>query len=396
MTRSLSLAAYKALRRGGKEDATTEYNARPRGRVIWGHAPTAVDVEVFCHVADRLRDHGADVSLVVTTDAEPMPDPRAVAVLPTPSETVASARHFLSHWAPDMVLWARGGLHPVLLSETDGLDAPRYLIAAQADALENKESRWFPDLGKSLVRRFDRIIAQDAKSVVALKKMGARPWLIDRGGPITPEAAPLQHNEAERADLALVLSGRPVWLAAGVDLSEVDALCHAHRRANTFAHRLLLIVSPAHAEDGIELAVEMGKCGFNASVRSEGADPTEDTQIYVADLPDELGLWYRVAPITYLGGTLGAASRRSPLESAALGSAVVHGPQVKPFEKDFQRLMAANAALSVADTEELAAGIERLLSPDKAAVLAHNAWQVTTAGAEATDQVVDLLKRGLR
>jgi 3-deoxy-D-manno-octulosonic-acid transferase len=69
---------------------------------------------------------------------------------------------------------------------------------------------------------------------------------------------------------------------------------------------------------------------------------------------------------------------------------------VKPFEKDFQRLMAANAALSVADTEELAAGIERLLSPDKAAVLAHNAWQVTTAGAEATDQVVDLLKRGLR
>lgn len=180
-------------------------------------------------------------------------------------------------------------------------------------------------------------------------------------------------------------------MAADPANSEITAIVDAHRSLIGQSHRLLLVL--AVQPDGADgLADGLQAAGWHVALRSAGDDPAPETQIVVADDPDEAGLWYRMAPISFLGGTLsGAGARRSPFEAAALGSAIIHGPLATPYEVAIQRLAKAGATRRVDTTEDLARAVARLLSADVAAGLAAAAWDVVTAGAPVMNRTVELV-----
>ena len=107
----------------------------------------------------------------------------------------------------------------------------------------------------------------------------------------------------------------------------------------------------------------------------------------------ELGLWYRLASVTYMGGTLtnGAGVARHPFEPAALGSAIVHGPHLSAQAAEWQGLDRAGGARRIHAASALPAAIEDLSAPDAAARLARSAWEVSTAGAEITRRIADAI-----
>jgi len=119
--------------------------------------------------------------------------------------------------------------------------------------------------------------------------------------------------------------------------------------------------------------------------------PDPDTAVYLADTMGELGLWYRLAPISFVGGSLEPVGGHNPFEPAALGSVILHGPYVSNFSDIFQRLTEAGAARLVSSPGSLAEAVNDLLNPDRAAVMAHAAWEVCSAGAEVTDKALDML-----
>ena len=100
------------------------------------------------------------------------------------------------------------------------------------------------------------------------------------------------------------------------------------------AHRLLLILSPATPEDGPGLRDALEAEDWVVALRSDGEEPDPEIQIFVADAPGEAGLWYRLAPITFLGGSLVRGGQgRDPCEPAALGSAILTGPDTGPYRR---------------------------------------------------------------
>ena len=102
---------------------------------------------------------------------------------------------------------------------------------------------------------------------------------------------------------------------------------------------------------------------------------------------------YRLAPVTFLGGSLvSGVGGRDPFEAAALGSAILYGPNVGRYLAAYSRLASVGAARIVKDAETLAGAVQRLSAPDQAAAMAHAAWEVVTQGAEATDRLLDLLQ----
>ena len=135
--------------------------------------------------------------------------------------------------------------------------------------------------------------------------------------------------------------------------------------------------------------------GWNVSIRSEGDAVEPSTQIYLADTMGEMGLWYRLAPVTFLGGSLVEIGGHNPFEPAALGSAILHGPHVASAAETYARLGEANGALQVTSAAELAHAIVDLLEPQRAAELAHAAWEVTSSGAGATDRALALITQAI-
>jgi len=169
----------------------------------------------------------------------------------------------------------------------------------------------------------------------------------------------------------------------------------AHRAALRLAHRLLLIVVPQDPARVAPLAEKMEKEeGWTVALRAEEQEPDPETEVYIADSANEFGLWYRLAPITFLGGSLaGTGCARDPLEPAALGSAILYGPRPGLYGATFGRLGAARAARAVGSPNDLAEALGDLLSPDRAARLAQAAWTVASDGAEVTERVIVMIRR---
>lgn len=384
-----SLATYLASR---TSDTAGPYKAalspRPGGTVIWVWATSPDQIETLRGLEALLAVDGDAITLLISL--EKVPNALQNQAVQSPVNR-AQTETFLDHWTPDIVLWMRGALEPAVLIEIAERDIPCLLVEANREALRPAHGAWVPGLSRAMIQQFTQILAVDDTARKILIRAGAAPHQILTVGTMDTAPPSLPHFEDERQELTKLLRSRPVWLAADTSLAEIDILADAHHFASLKSHRLLLIITPKAEEDGPEMAQRLRDRGYLVALRSMDEDPDDATQVYVADFEGELGLWYRIAPVTYLGNTLTGGGCRCPYEAATLGTAIIHGPQTAPFENEIQRLQESNACVTLRDAAELGPEVERLLAPDVAALLVHGGWEVTSRGAEATGRVAELL-----
>jgi len=388
----------------GKEDPArlqervgTAGRARPDGPLVWFHAASVGESLSILELVRRLADERPDVNFLVTTGTvtsarmmgERLP-PRAIHQF-VPVDVRPFIRRFLRHWRPDLAVWTESELWPAMIHETHRAGIPMVLINARISRRTSRGWRWFPGFARSLLRRFDHVLAQDDLSARNLHRLGLPKSRIEVTGSLKEGSAALPHDEAERAMFARHLAGRPVWLAASTHPGEEEMVASAHRQAARAAQRLLLIIAPRHPERGAEIAARLRTDGWRVALRSENELPEADTEIYLADTLGEMGLWYRLAPVTFLGGSLVDIGGHNPFEPAALGSAIIHGPHIHKVADIYERLQEVGATLEVRSVDDLCKAVVQVLSPDKAAAMAHAAWEVSSSGAEVTDRALELL-----
>jgi len=148
-----------------------------------------------------------------------------------------------------------------------------------------------------------------------------------------------------------VTRGRPIIVAASTHPGEEDILLGAHRTLAGFFPQLLSVIVPRHPDRGEAIARQIAASGLHAALRSHEDLPTAITDIYVADTMGELGLFYRLAPIVFMGGSLVPHGGQNPIEAVKLGASIVHGPHVFNFTDVYEALDSAGGARR-ADTEE--------------------------------------------
>ena len=123
----------------------------------------------------------------------------------------------------------------------------------------------------------------------------------------------------------------------------------------------LTIIAPRHPERGREIYAATARAGLRASQRSLGLQPDRATDIYIADTIGEMGLFYRVAPIVFLGGSLVPHGGQNPIEPAKLGAALIHGPHIHNFTEVYAALEHAGGAYQVNGADDLAATLDHLI-----------------------------------
>lgn len=407
-----SLGAFAARRRmageiarGGTEAARLPERLgqpglrRPEGPLIWLHASGPAQDRALAALAGRLGTVHEAASFLLTTEGEPVRaalPPRALHQF-VPNDTGGAVRAFLDHWRPDVALWAGTRLRPALIDEAARRGIRISLIDAAGAPAPDRGWRRFARLNAATLGQFDRLLATDEGAASELLAAGAPAGAVEIAGPLEEEVATPACNIRERDAIATALKARPVWLAVAVPPEEEDAVIAAHRTAGRLAHRLLLILVPSSPGRGPALAAALTDEGFTVALRSVEGEPDAATEVFVADSEGDLGLWYRLAPVTYMGGTLhpGAGGGRSPLEPAALGSAILHGPETGPNAPVYGRFWSADAARGVSGAAGLGEALSELLSPDRAAALAHAAWRVSTGGADMTERVMALVAEAL-
>lgn len=385
MSNGLGRTLYNLTQRSSQGAAQPP--TRPDGVLVWLHVPSARVAAPMRELARRLAADGAGTVLV--TCPEPLDLPAPVIAQAPPPETSAGVRAFLDHWRPAAALFSEGELRPTAVDHAARRGVPLIMVNARNPHLPRGRDSWFPGLIRGALAPFSQVLAVDEAAARAFRRAGARAPSVRISGRLEERPAALPCLEAEREAMARLTAARPIWVAASLPRGEERAVLAAQRNVMAFAHRLLLVLVPADPARGDALARRLEAEGWNVARRSAEEEPRDDTEVYLASDPAELGLWYRLAPVTFLGGSLlGDGAIRNPLEAAALGSAIIHGPRTGVWGPVFDRLGAVRAARAVASPETLGNELADLLSPERAARLAHAAWIVASEGAELTDAIV--------
>ncbi len=332
---------------------------RPDGPLVWLHGASVGEALAALTLAQALARARPGLAFLLTsgtrTSAQVLAPllPPGVAHQFAPLDVAPWVARFLAHWRPDLAVRVDSELWPETLCATR---APLALVNARLSERSLRGWGRAPGMARALLRRFALIAAQDGANAARLAALGADPAALSVGGALKAAAAPPAADPGALARLRAALAGRPVWLAASTHEGEEALALAAHRAAGLPG--LLTIVAPRHPERGAAVAALAGELAV--ARRALGEDPA-GAAVYVADTLGEMGLWYRLAPFAFVGGSVAPMGGHNPYEPAALGVALAHGPHVAAFADAYAAL--DGVARPVADAPGLAAAIRWALAP---------------------------------
>ena len=132
--------------------------------------------------------------------------------------------------------------------------------------------------------------------------------------------------------------------------------------------------------------------GLQVARRSRGERVPAETDVLLFDTLGETGLVFRLAPLAFLGGSFGPEGGHNPWEPAALGSAVLSGPNFANHRESFVRLIHAGAARIEANGAELAGAVGRLIGTPELEAMREVARRVAAEGSGARARTLELLR----
>ena len=274
-----------------------------------------------------------------------------------PIDTPARHGAFLDHWQPDAGLFVDSDIWPNLVLGAKARGIKLALVNARMSERSFAGWRWAPNTAAALLSAFDICLAQDDQIAERFRILGARD--VRAIGSLKADAPPLPADPEKLRELEEAIGRRPVLLAAQTHPGEDETVLPAHDALRQTIPDLLTILVPRHIERGPELAM---LCGDRAAKRRAlGELPGPGTAVYVADTMGELGLFYRIAPFAFVGGSLIRHGGQNPLEPARLGCAVLAGPHTFNFASAYDAIFAAQKTGLVHSSAEITGAAGRFL-----------------------------------
>ncbi|MEM9989906.1 MAG: 3-deoxy-D-manno-octulosonic acid transferase [Pseudomonadota bacterium] len=309
-----------------------------------------------------------------------------------PIDQPAFIKSFFTHWQPTIGLFVESELWPVLIDSAQKRDIPLALINGRLSP--KSSARWAKRAksAKALFDGFEILMAQDKDNQSRIAALAGRS--VHMVGNLKRAAPPLPSDDKALAEMTNALGDRPVWLAASTHSGEEELVIDAHDQLTPQIDDLLTIIAPRHPKRGSAVAELAISRGYKVAQRSLGEAPTPDTDIYIADTLGELGVFYRVSDVAFIGGSLCPVGGHNPMEPARLESAIVTGPHVFNFQETFQAMRRAGGLALVRNERDLSASLLRLLNdPMTREEMAINAKKWADEGAaQVLDDTVEVIR----
>jgi len=397
----------------GKEEATRLPEregfsaARPGGRLIWLHAASVGESLSILPLIEALAAQDPALTLLVTTGTvtsarllpQRLPEHLRSRVIHrfAPLDVPGWVARFLDGWRPDAAGFVESELWPNMLAACAARGIPLALLNARmSDRSARRWGRFAPGFARHLLSHFALIMPRSTEDAARLAALGA-PRLAPPGD-LKLAAAPLPADAAALAELRAAIGPRPVLLAASTHPGEEEQIISASALVRRDFPDLLTIIAPRHAERGAAIAKALPLITEALPRRATWALPRRATwalprratgalpgpgPLYIADTMGELGLFYRVASLAFIGGSLVPHGGQNPLEAARLGCPVTFGPHMANFQDATAALLAMGGARQVSDTVALAATVADMLTkPEMGTAMVEAATTLVSAASD--------------
>ena len=339
---------------------------RPDGQLLMMHGASVGESLSMLPLIELLLQEHENLSVLVTTgtltSAKLMKErlPEKAIHQYVPIDHPYCVKRFLDHWKPDMALWFESDFWANMITQTADLDIPLILINGRISDRSFKRWSKFKCFISAILEQFTLCLGQTVQDVERLNKLGAKKTKCV--GNIKFGASPLPADKIILEELEKAFANRPRWLASSTHAGEETIAGNIHKKIKQTEPNLLTVIVPRHPPRGDEVEKELKELKLKVARRSKNDKIEPDTDIYLADTIGELGLFYRLAKIVFVGKTLVGKGGQNPLEAARLGCAVIAGLNMENFVEMTINMIEESALIQVKNEQALEEKIIELLS----------------------------------
>lgn len=337
---------------------------RPVGELIWVHAASVGETNSIIPLIERLRMQGLQVLLTTGTvtsaaiAAQRLPDGAIHQYVPL--DIRRYIERFIDHWQPGLAIFVESEIWPATLRCLDKRQIPLTLVNGRMSARSYRGWRRTGTFGRAVMSSIDLCIAQTGEDAARYSDLGVATVLVS--GNMKLDAPAPDFDPAMLDDWRKRVGDRPVLVAASTHPGEEAILANAHRELRRTCPELMTIIVPRHPDRGDDLERLFRAQEFAFARRSTGRIGGPDCELYLADTVGEMGLWYRLATVAFLGGSLVNRGGQNPIEPAKLGIPILHGPHVGNFRDIFRVMSDSAAVIEVDDADELVGKVRSLIT----------------------------------
>lgn len=338
---------------------------RPLGAVIWFHAASVGEVVSILPLVENCLRQNARVTALMTTGtvtAARMVAQRTVQEARivhqfVPLDVPRWGKRFLSHWRPQAAVFTESELWPNLIGLCHERNLPVALVNGRMSPVSFKKWCNAPCIARRMLDRFAWIAPRSSEDARHFEALGARNLLACGDLKTVAHALPVQEDALQK--LQTYIGKRPLFLAASTHDGEEEDIRKSLEQLRNDVPDLLTLVVPRHPERGAVVSSLFS----GAPRRSLGQLPEKTDSVWVCDTLGELGLFYRLAPMVFIGNSLPdvkGGGGHNPLEPARLDCALATGPLVHNFIEAFRSL---GESVTVVETAtDLAAWVRQMVS----------------------------------
>lgn len=370
---------------------------RPEGKLIWLHGASVGESLSMLPLINKLLESYPDSHVMVTTgtvtSAEVMEKrlPERAFHQYIPIDNPAFVTRFIRHWQPDLVLWFESDLWPALLSGIKRKNIPLILVNGRISNKSFKRWQQFDFISKELLDCFTFCLGQSEEDAYRLRVLGAKNSMclgnLKYAG-INPPVDPDKKAEIEKQ-----INGRPLWVVSSTHHDEELKIGRFLKNTNTEIPGLLTLIAPRHPNRGPEIQEQLNGLGLKTALRSKGEKISPDTNVYIADTIGEVGIWYDLSPIVFIGGSLIPHGGQNFMEPSRFRDAVIVGPYMHNFTDAMNRAKKADAVIQVNDATELENMLLQLLqNKDLLEAKRSLAYNWAYGEAKVLDGIVEKIK----
>jgi 3-deoxy-D-manno-octulosonic-acid transferase len=336
---------------------------RARGPLVWLHGASVGEIVSALPIAHKLAARGINTLITsgTVTSASVVANrlPAGSIHQYIPVDTPQHMARFLQRWRPTLAVMVESELWPAMITEVARRRIPLILVNGRMSDRSFRRWKRLPRAIGALLQRFDLLLVQTRADAERFSALGADRVIVS--GNLKFDATPPVVDAAVTNSLRRAVINRRLFVAASTHVGEDAVVLDAHARMRGVVPGLITVIAPRHPERGAAIVAESVARGFRTAQRSAGQEPDADTEVYVADTIGELGVFYRLARVALVGGSLVPHGGQNPIEPAKLGCAILHGPHTRNFAEVYAALDGAGGARLVLDVEDLAIEASSLL-----------------------------------
>jgi 3-deoxy-D-manno-octulosonic-acid transferase len=266
----------------------------------------------------------------------------------TPLDLGFCVKNFIKFWRPELGILIESEIWPNLV-DIATQNFPVLLVNATMSDTSYKKWFYFRSLIVSIVNKFSVIMTKDEGSEDKFKKLGAKN-VVHLGNLKFANAKP-NVDSKNFNDLSNQIDQRQVLLAASTHEGDDDFILNCYNILKKTHKNLLLIIAPRHPARSGQIIKSIIARNLTLSVRSKNHPINQEVDVYLADTIGELGLFYSLANVSFIGGSLKNGGHNI-IEPSYFNNLILFGPDMSNFFEIAKNFIENRGAIMCRDLAE--------------------------------------------